>query len=424
MDKIVISGGRRLEGCVRVNGAKNAALPIMAACILLHGPSRIKGIPNIVDIQTLSKILINLGGEINKPEDNTMEIIFRDGENADTYTAPYDLVRKMRASICVLGPLLSKRGKAKVSYPGGCVIGQRPIDLHIKGLKALGSDIITTEGYITASSKRLKGTRISLMGQHGTTVLGTCNTMTAAVLAEGKTVIEDAACEPEVQDLAHFLNKAGAKITGIGENTLEIEGVRELHGIDYEIIPDRIEAGTFMIAGAITKGDITLENIRADHLGAIIDKLRNIGVEITSSGNTIRVQGNDSYHAVDSVTLPYPGMPTDIQAQFMALLCTINGTSTVTEKIFPDRFMHSAELRRMGADIRVDGPCAIIKGAPFLSGTHVMVSDLRAGAGLVIAGLVARGETHIHRIYHLDRGYERLEERLSMLGAVIERVPD
>ena len=419
MDKIVIEGGHRLEGGVRINGAKNAALPIMAACILLNGPSRIKGVPNIVDIETLSEILRNLGGEIKRYEDGTLEIMFKDGENEDKFTAPYELVSKMRASICVLGPLLSKRRKAKVSYPGGCVIGERPIDLHIKGLKTLGAHVETAEGYITATADRLKGAEISFTGK---TVLGTCNIMTAAVLAEGTTTIEYAACEPEVQDLAHFLNKAGAKITGIGESKLTIEGVKELHGVDYEIIPDRIEAGTFMIAGAISKGDITLENVRPEHLVAVIDKLREMGVEITTLGNSIRIKGNDLYHAVDLTTLPYPGMPTDMQAQFMALLCIVEGKSIITEKIFPDRFMHAAELRRMGADIRVEGQTAILKGVPFLSGTNVMVSDLRAGAGLVLAGLVAKGTTHVHRIYHLDRGYERLEERLYKLGADIKRV--
>ncbi|TLD40117.1 MAG: UDP-N-acetylglucosamine 1-carboxyvinyltransferase [Candidatus Jettenia ecosi] len=424
MDKIVIEGGRRLEGSTRINGAKNAALPIMAACLLLHGPSRIRGVPNIVDIETQSEILKNLGGEIKRHEDGALEIGFRDGENEDKFTAPYELVSKMRASICVLGPLLSKRHKAKVSYPGGCIIGQRPIDLHIKGLKALGAQIETTEGYITASVERLKGAEISLMGQYGITVLGTCNVMTAAVLAEGTTIIEHAACEPEVQDLANFLNKAGAKITGIGESRLTIEGVQELHGVDYEIIPDRIEAGTFMIAGAITRGDIALENVKAEHLSAAIDKLREIGVEVTPVGNSVRVKGNSSYHPVDLTTLPYPGMPTDMQAQFMALLCTVEGKSVITEKVFPDRFIHSPELQRMGADIRVEGSCAIVSGTPFLSGTNVMVSDLRAGAGLVLAGLVAQGTTHVHRIYHLDRGYERLEKRLTDLGAVIKRIHD
>lgn len=424
MDKIVIEGGCRLEGSVKINGAKNAALPIMAACLLLNGPSRIKGIPNIVDIRTLLEILENLGGKVNRLNGGTLEIIFRDGENEDNYTAPYELVRKMRASICVLGPLLSKRRKAKVSYPGGCVIGERPIDLHIKGLKALGAQIETTEGYINASADNLKGTVIPLKGKYGSTVLGTCNVMSASVLAEGTTIIEDAACEPEVQDLANFLNKAGAKISGIGESSLTIEGVRELHGVEYEIIPDRIEAGTFMIAGAITRGNILLQNVIAEHLTAVIDKLREIGVEINTDSNTARIKGNNLYHPVDITTMPYPGMPTDMQAQFMALLCTIEGKSIITEKIFPDRFIHAAELRRMGADITVEGACAIIRGAPSLSGTHVMVSDLRAGAGLVLIGLVANGTTHVHRIYHLDRGYEKFEERLSSLGAIIKRMPE
>lgn len=418
MEKIVIEGERRLEGKTRINGAKNAALPIMAACILLHGTSRIKGVPNIIDIQTQSEILQKLGGKIQRLSDGTLEITFLDGENDDSFTAPYELVSKMRASICVLGPLLSKRRRAKVSYPGGCVIGQRPVDLHIKGLEALGARIETAEGYINATADVLKGANVSFAGK---TVLGTCNVMSAAVLAEGTTTIDYAACEPEVQDLAHFLNKAGAKISGIGESKLTIEGVRELHGIDYEIIPDRIEAGTFMIASAITRGDVALENVRADHLSSVIEKLKEIGTEVIVTGNEIRVKGTGSYRTTDITTLPYPGMPTDMQAQFMALLCTVEGKSIITEKIFPDRFMHAAELRRMGADIRIEGTSAIVTGTPHLSGTNVMVSDLRAGAGLVLAGLVAKGATHVHRIYHLDRGYERLEERLSSLGAAIKR---
>ncbi len=418
MYKIVIEGERRLEGKTRINGAKNAALPIMAACILLNGTSRIKGVPNIIDIQTQSEILQKLGGKIKRLDDGTLEITFLDGENDDSFTAPYELVSKMRASICVLGPLLSKRHRAKVSYPGGCVIGQRPVDLHIKGLETLGARIETTEGYINATADALKGTNVSFAGK---TVLGTCNVMSAAVLAEGTTTIDYAACEPEVQDLAHFLNKAGAKISGIGESKLTIEGVRELHGVDYEIIPDRIEAGTFMIASAITRGDVTLENVRADHVSAVIEKLKEIGTEVIVTGNEIRVRGHGSYRTTDITTLPYPGMPTDMQAQFMALLCTVEGKSIITEKIFPDRFMHAAELRRMGADIRIEGTSAIVTGTPHLSGTNVQVSDLRAGAGLVLAGLVAKGATHVHRIYHLDRGYERLEERLSALGAAIKR---
>lgn len=421
MEKIVIEGERRLEGRTRVNGAKNAALPIMAACILLHGTSRIRGVPNIIDIKTQSEILQKLGGKIKRLDDGTLEITFLDGENDDSFTAPYELVSKMRASICVLGPLLSKRRRAKVSYPGGCVIGQRPVDLHIKGLEALGARIETAEGYINATADVLKGTNVSFAGK---TVLGTCNVMSAAVLAEGTTTIDYAACEPEVQDLAHFLNKAGAKISGIGESKLTIEGVRELHGIDYEIIPDRIEAGTFMIASAITRGDVTLENVRADHLSAVIEKLKEIGTEVIVTGSEIRVRGTGSYRTTDITTLPYPGMPTDMQAQFMALLCTVEGKSIITEKIFPDRFMHAAELRRMGADIRIEGTSAIVTGTPHLSGTNVQVSDLRAGAGLVLAGLVAKGATHVHRIYHLDRGYERLEERLSVLGAAIKRTEE
>lgn len=421
MDTIVIEGGHRLEGRVRINGAKNSALPIMAACILLNGRARIKGVPNITDIQTLSKILENLGGEIRRCEDGNLEIIFRDEKNKDKFTIPYELTSEMRASICVLGPLLTKRQRAKVPRPGGCDFGPRPVDLHIEGLKALGAQIGLTEGYWDASADRLKGAKSTFAKK---TVLGTCNVMTAAVLAEGATIIEYAACEPEVQDLAHFLNKAGAKITGIGESKLIIEGVRELHEVDYEIIPDRIEAGTFMIASAITKGDVTLENARAEHLGAVIDKLKEIGVEIITDGNIIRVRGNSNYHPVDLTTLPYPGMPTDMQAQFMALLCTVQGKSIITEKIYTDRFKHAEELAVMGAIIHREGPIAAIMGIPFLSGANVKVTDLRAGAGLILAGLAAKGSTNVHDIYHLDRGYEQFEERLSKIGAVIKRVSE
>jgi len=421
LDSIVIEGGHRLEGRVRINGAKNSALPIMAACILLSGRARIKGVPNITDIQTLSKILENLGGEIKRCEDGELEIIFRDGENEGKFTVPYELASEMRASICVLGPLLAKRHRAKVPKPGGCnSFGPRAVDLHIEALKALGAQIELSWGIWDASADRLKGVKFTFAKK---TVLGTCNIMTAAVLAEGTTVIEYAACEPEVQDLAHFLNKAGAKITGIGESKLIIEGVRKLHEVDYEIIPDRIEAGTFMVASAITQGDVILENARAEHLGAVIDKLREIGVEIITDGTTIRVKGNSTYRPVDLTTLPYPGMPTDMQAQFMALLCTAKGKSIITEKIFSDRFKHAEELAVMGAIIHREGPIAAITGVPFLSGANVKVTDLRAGAGLVLAGLAAKGSTHVHDIYHLDRGYEKFEERLSKIGAVIKRVP-
>lgn len=422
-DKLVIEGGSRLTGRIGAKGAKNAALPIMAACILTEGLSRIKGIPRLTDVKVMGDILGCLGLGVERLRDGMVEITT---SKEDNITAPYELVNEMRGSICVLGPLLGKRGRAMVALPGGCVIGQRPIDLHIKGLQALGAEIALEDGYVVAKTKsasgRLKGAEIYLGGAHGSTVLGTCNVMMAATLAEGTTTIESAACEPEVQDLANFLIKAGASISGVGTHRLVIEGVRKLRGTDYHIIPDRVEASTLMMAGAITKGDIFIENCRVEHLGAVIEKLREIGVEITEEEEGCRVKGRDSLLPTYIAALPYPGVPTDVQPQFMSLLSIVQGTSIITEKVFPDRFMHIAELNRMGADIRKEGPSAIIKGVEYLSGAQVVASDLRAGASLVLAGLAARGTTEIGGLHHLDRGYEALEDRLSGLGAHLRRV--
>ncbi|MFQ5963404.1 MAG: UDP-N-acetylglucosamine 1-carboxyvinyltransferase [Candidatus Scalinduaceae bacterium] len=429
MEKMVIEGGAPLYGNIRINGAKNAALPILAACLLTNGTSKIKGIPELTDIKTLCKILNTLGVITERCADGSLELTVKKEENV---TAPYDLVRKMRASICVLGPLLGRRGKAKVSIPGGCSIGPRPIDLHIKGIKSLGAQVEIKDGYIIATGNKLKGNTIYLGGPKGSTVLGTCNVMMAATLGEGRTIIENAACEPEVQDLANFLNKAGAKISGIGDKALIINGVEELHGTEYEIIPDRIEAGTIMIAGAITGGSIVVENIIPCHLTSIIDKLNEIGVNIQirnvsndySNGKILGeciVKGNKSFNSANITTLPYPGIPTDMQAQFASLLSIAKGVSIITENIFPHRFMQVAELNRMGANIRNEDAIAIINGVPTLSGATVMASDLRASASLVIAGLVAKGVTKIRRLYHIDRGYERLEDRLASLGAKIWR---
>ncbi len=429
MEKMVIEGGYPLNGKVKVNGAKNAALPIMAACLLLNGTSKLKGIPELTDVTTLCKILNELGVDTKKFPDGSLDITVKDEKNI---IAPYDLVRTMRASICVLGPLLGKRGMAQVSIPGGCSIGSRPIDIHIKGIESLGAKVEVKDGYVIATGENLKGSDIYLGGPYGSTVLGTCNTIMAAVLAEGRTIIENAACEPEVQDLAHFLNKAGANISAIGENNLVVDGVDELNGVEYEIIPDRIEAGTIMIAGAITGGNITLENDASYYLASVIDKLREAGVDIkvpdagkntpgrVKNGECI-VKSDGNIKPINITTLPYPGMPTDMQAQFTALLSISNGTSIVTERVFPHRFMHVAELNRMGADIRNDDAIAIIKGVSSLSGTTVMASDLRASASLIIAGLAAKGITEIRRLYHIDRGYERLEDRLTRLGAKIWR---
>ena len=429
MEKMVIEGGFPLNGKVRVNGAKNAALPIMAACLLLKGTSKLKGIPELTDVSTLCKILNELGADTVKCPDGSLDITVMDEKNI---IAPYDLVRTMRASICVLGPLLGKRGMAQVSIPGGCSIGSRPIDIHIKGVEALGAKVEVKDGYIIATGDKMKGSEVYLGGPYGSTVLGTCNVIMAAVLAEGRTIIDSAACEPEVQDLAHFLNKAGANITAIGESNLIVDGVDELNGVEYEIIPDRIEAGTIMIAGAITGGNITLENDASCYLASVIDKLREAGVDIETpdagvntpgsvSSGECTVKSNGDIKPINITTLPYPGMPTDMQAQFSALLSIANGTSIITERVFPHRFMHVAELNRLGANIRNDDAIAIIKGVSSLSGTTVMASDLRASASLIVAGLAAKGVTEIRRLYHIDRGYERLEDRLTSLGAKIWR---
>lgn len=336
--------------------------------------------------------------------------------------APYDLVRKMRASVCVLGPLLARKRKAKVSVPGGCVIGPRPIDIHLKGLRALGAEVTVEKGYVILEGKNLAGNTIFLGGRFGSTVLGTDNVMMAAALAKGTTVIESAACEPEVIDLANLLVKMGAQIHGIGSPTLTIHGVEQLHGVEHTVISDRIEAGTFLAAAAVTRSEVTLKSARAEHLGAVVDKLDEAGVKIERRGPDLVVRGNGELKPTDVITMPYPGFPTDMQAQFMVLMAITPGISVITEKIFPDRFMHVAELARLGADIALEGPSAIVKGVRRLSGAPVMASDLRASAGLVLAGLVAEGQTLVNRVYHLDRGYEKLDEKLRSLGARIERL--
>ncbi|MBI3860664.1 MAG: UDP-N-acetylglucosamine 1-carboxyvinyltransferase [Planctomycetia bacterium] len=344
--------------------------------------------------------------------------------NSGPCLADYELVRRMRAGICVLGPLLARRGRACVSLPGGCNIGDRPVDLHLKGLAALGAELRVERGYIFARARRLRGARIYLGGPFGSTVTGTCNVMTAAALAQGVTTIEAAACEPEVVDLGNYLNRMGAKITGLGTPFLHIEGVERLTGCEHKIIPDRIEAATLMIASAMTQGDVVVENIEAEHMTAVIEKLREIGVSIETVGNAARITVRRDLAAADCIMLPYPGLPTDVQAQLMALLTTVPGISIVTDKIFPDRFMHVAELGRMGASIRREGASGIISGVPMLSGAGVMASDLRASAALVLAALAAHGDSVVRRIYHLDRGYDRLEHKLNDLGAGIVRVQD
>lgn len=417
MDKLVIEGGRPLEGSVTISGAKNACLPILAATLLSDEKSVIRNVPVLRDMSTMLKILRNLGV---KAEQNADKITI-EPKGYKKYTAPYELVSTMRASICVLGPLLAKQRFAEVSFPGGCVIGPRPIDLHLKGLKALGAKIKIERGYIIADGKNLRGSNVYLGGHFGSSVLATGNTMMAATLASGVTVIENAACEPEVVDLAAFLIKMGARIKGHGTYRIIIEGVKKLHGAEHDIIPDRIEAGTYMLAAAITKGDISLKNAKPEHLVAVIDKVTEAGLEIKKIPNGFRARYARRLKPIDVTTLPFPGFPTDMQAQFMSLMAVTDGISVITEKIYPDRFIHTSELGRMGAEIILEGPSAIVKGVKTLSGAPVMASDLRASAALVLAGLVAKGRTDISRIYHLDRGYEKLEEKLKKLGAKVWR---
>ncbi len=419
MDSLLIKGGVPLHGEVEISGAKNAVLPIMAATLLTAETCVIRHVPGLSDVKFMGQILASLGAEVKF-----------DGDTLTVRAAKikpfgnYELIRQMRGSVCILGPLLSRLRKATVSLPGGCVIGARPIDLHLKGLKALGAKISIQNGYVRATTPKLAGAELFLGGRLGPTVLGTANVMMAATLADGVTVIHSAACEPEVVDLANFLNAMGAKIVGAGSPTLTITGVEQLHGAHHEVIPDRIEAATFAIAAAATNGEVTLRGARADHLHAVLDKLREAGVRVDRNGTSLVVRRNGRLKPVDVTTLPYSGFPTDVQAQMMALMCLTPGISIITERIFENRFMHVPELCRLGADIAVEGPSCIVKGGLPLSGAPVMGSDLRASAALVIAGLAAKGSTQVNRIYHLVRGYEKLDEKLKRLGARIERVPE
>lgn len=417
MDKLVIEGGVRLKGDVIVSGSKNSILPILAASLLTDEPCIINNVPNLRDTNTMLKILRSLGknAELDK---GRVTVLSTSNTNC---VADYKLVSTMRASFCVLGPLVAKLKKAKVSLPGGCVIGVRPVDLHLKGLKALGVTINIESGYVVAKAKRLHAEHIYLGGEYGSSVLATDNVMMAACLARGKTIIESAACEPEVADLAEFLIKMGAKIKGHGSPIIEIEGVKNLDGAEHTIIPDRIEAGTFMLASLITDGDIHVKNVLPYHLSAVIDKLKEAAVKVISTQNSIRLRRRNRLKPINVTTLPFPGFPTDMQAQILSLMCITPGISVITEKIYPDRFMHVAELNRMGAHIQREGPHAIVEGVKRLSGAPVMASDLRASASLVLAGLVATGKTTISRIYHLERGYENLDKKLQSLGAKIWR---
>ncbi|QDU41365.1 UDP-N-acetylglucosamine 1-carboxyvinyltransferase MurA [Maioricimonas rarisocia] len=422
MDMFVVQGGRPLRGRVAVSGAKNAALPIMAAALATDGPTTLHGVPDLVDVRTMAALLQTLGVAVERAEDGSLQLEVVDKRPA---IAEYELVRRMRASVCVLGPLLGRRGRAAVSLPGGCNIGHRPIDLHLRGLEALGADIRIERGYVVARANRLKGASLYLGGACGSTVTGTCNVMAAAVFAKGTTTIEAAACEPEVEDLGRYLNAMGARISGLGTPTLRIDGVDRLEGTTHTVIPDRIEAATLMIAAAMTRGEVTLDNVRLDHMTAVVRKLEEIGVKLQPQPEgAVHIDGTGPLRPADCIALPYPAIPTDVQAQLTALLTQAEGISVVTDKVFPDRFMHVSEMARMGARVRREGQSAIIAGGEPLSGASVMASDLRASAALVLAALAARGESVVRRIYHLDRGYERFEERLRMLGADIRRVVD
>ena len=419
MESLSIKGGVPLHGKVAISGAKNAVLPIMAASLLTAEPCVIRRVPRLSDVSFMGQILTSLGARVNLDGDTLkIQAVKIKG------VGDYDLIRKMRGSICILGPLLGRLRRASVSLPGGCVIGPRPIDLHLKGLSQLGARIVIEGGYVRARAPRLMGGDVFLGGRAGPTVLGTANVMMAAVLAEGVTTIESAACEPEVVDLANFLSAMGARIVGAGSPTVTITGVKELHGAEHEVIPDRIEAATFAIATAATNGEVTLLDARPDHMHAVLDKLRESGVKVERRGSALIVKRGGQLKPVDITTLPYAGFPTDVQAQMMVLMTLTPGISIITERIFESRFMHVSELARLGADIAIEGPSAIVKGGRPLSGAPVMASDLRASAALVIAGLVAKGTTQVKRIYHLDRGYEKIDDKLKRLGARLGRMEE
>ncbi|HEX8897216.1 MAG TPA: UDP-N-acetylglucosamine 1-carboxyvinyltransferase [Chthoniobacterales bacterium] len=417
MDKILIHGGRPLSGSIKISGSKNSALPIVAATLLTREPCTLHRVPDLSDLHYMLQILTHLGAQVERAS-GTVTVT---AETVET-VAPYDVVRKMRASVCVLGPLLGRCKEATVSMPGGCVIGDRPIDLHLKGFEALGAAVRVENGNVKVFAPKLVGAVVNLTGKFGPTVLGTDNVMMAATLAEGITVIEGAATEPEVVDLANFLNKMGAKIEGAGTRRLIIEGVKELHGAEHDVIPDRIEAGTFLIAGAICGQGVTVKRVQRDHLTALTDALTACGYHIQWAQDSITVSSNGELEPIELATEPYPGFPTDMQAQMCALLSTTEGISVITENVFPQRYMHVAELKRMGAHMQLEGASAIITGVDRLFGAPVMASDLRASAALVLAGLKAEGRTEVSRVYHIDRGYEHLDEKLSELGAHIERV--
>lgn len=417
MEKLKVTGGCRLKGEVKASGAKNAALPILAASLLTADDLVLHNVPHLSDIRTMGKLLSGLGMTVERPSDT--ETVRLNAKSLTTLTAPYELVKTMRASIVTLGPMLARFGEARVSLPGGCAIGARPVDQHIKGLQTLGAEVVIDHGYVVAKAKRLKGAHIVT---DMVTVTGTENLLMAATLAEGTTVIENAAREPEVVDLANCLIAMGAKIRGAGTPVIEVEGVTELHGATHSVLPDRIETGSFLVAALMTRGDVTVTHAAPHTLDIVLEKLREAGATVQTGDDWIRVSIDKRPKAVSVRTVPHPGFPTDMQAQFMALDTIAEGTGRITETIFENRFMHVPELQRLGANITVDGHTAVVTGAEALSGANVMATDLRASASLVIAGLVAKGETIVDRIYHLDRGYDHMEVKLAALGAQIERI--
>lgn len=417
MDKILVHGGRTLNGSVRISGSKNSALPILAATLLTKEPCVIHRVPDLSDIHYMLTILSELGAEVERASGTV-----RVKAEKITTDAPYEIVRKMRASVCILGPLIGREGEATVSLPGGCVIGDRPIDLHLKGFEALGAAVSVKSGDVKVLAPHLKGANISLRGKFGSTVLGTDNIMMAAALADGITIIDSAAEEPEVVDLANFLNKMGAKIEGAGSRRIVIEGVKELHGAEHEVIPDRIEAGTFLVAAALAGSNVTLTRVFPEHLRAVIDPLIQAGFLIEAASDRITLKANGPRKPLRLDAEPYPGFPTDMQAQMCALLTMTEGISVVTDNVFPQRFMHVPELKRMGANIELNGSTAIIHGVSRLEAAPVMASDLRASAALLLAGLAADGITEVNRVYHIDRGYETIDDKLNNIGAHIERV--
>ena len=415
MEKILIEGGKGLSGEVNVSGAKNAVLPLMAACILNSGVNSFTNVPDLADVRTMIELLEIIGAKIEF-ENGNLSI---DSTGINNWEAPYELVRTMRASVLVLGPLIARLGKARVSLPGGCAIGERPIDQHMKGLSILGSKIKIEEGYVEATAKELQG---GIIPFDVSTVTGTENIMLSAVIAKGETLILNAACEPEIVELANFLNNMGANIEGAGTDIITINGVDNLKPVkNHEVMPDRIEAGTFMVAAALNQGDLTINNCKFEHLGALSGKLIQTGAEVIKTENGIRVVGVDKPRSIDFTTLPYPGFPTDMQAQMMTLMCLSSGLSIITETIFPQRFMHTGELRRMGAEIKLVGNSAVVRGVSQISAAPIMASDLRASASLILAGIAAKGKTEVSRVYHLDRGYERMDKKLEQVGARIWR---